>query len=156
MQAGSRCRQLSGDGSADDPLRSGFGCGHVLIIDDEASIIEVLTEILTEEGWRVTGWRSPPPLDDIRDLAPDVILLDLLFNGNHDGLMLLESIRLHPSLDSIQIVVCTAIPNPHLLVTSADHQPVINILAKPFDLDEVVSTVTLARQWSFWVPIQDC
>jgi two-component system, OmpR family, response regulator VicR len=156
MQAGARCRHLSGDGSADDPLRSDFGCGHVLIIDDEASIIEVLTEILTEAGWRVTGWQSPPPLDDIRDLDPDVILLDLLFNGNHDGLTLLESIRLNPSLDKIPIVVCTAMPNPHQLVTSADHQPVINIVAKPFDLDEVVSTVTLARQRSFRVPIQDC
>src|SRR3954464_5959288 len=91
MQGGSHFRPLSGKSDPDEPSGPRVGRGHVLIIDDESSIVEVLTEVLVEEGWRVTGRQSPPPLDEIRQIAPDVIVLDLLFNGNHDGLTLLES-----------------------------------------------------------------
>ncbi len=57
---------------------------HVLIINDTQEILDLMTEILDEEGCRVTTSLEFLNLDKVKAIAPDVILQDLLFEGRQE------------------------------------------------------------------------
>ena len=111
---------------------------HVMVIDDERDILTCLEELLTGEGYRVTGVVSgAEALDVLPNDPPDLVLLDLRM-PQMSGLELLQAIRrTHPDLP---IVVCSALDsyrNDFELVSAK----VAAFLDKPMDLDNVLTTV---------------
>ncbi len=57
---------------------------HILVINDTQVILDLMTEILDEEGCRVTTSLEFLNLDKVKAIAPDVILQDLLFEGRQE------------------------------------------------------------------------
>jgi two-component system response regulator MtrA len=59
--------------------------GSVLVVDDDASLAEMLSIVLRQEGFdsRIVG-RGDVALDAFRDYRPDLVLLDLMLPGK-DG-----------------------------------------------------------------------
>src|SRR4051812_8367740 len=53
----------------------------VLVIDDDAQVLCILDELLEDEGYWVTTSTHVRDVEQIRQLAPDLILLDIVFNG---------------------------------------------------------------------------
>ena len=111
---------------------------HVMVIDDERDILTCLEELLTGEGYRVTGVVSgTEALDVLPNDPPDLVMLDLRM-PQMSGLELLQAIRrTHPDLP---IVVCSALDsyrNDFELVSAN----VAGFLDKPMDLDNVLTTV---------------
>lgn len=65
----------------------------ILIVDDEESIVEVLTVRLTREGYQVIGAHSGEEgIQLARTHLPDVILLDIFLPGE-DGLAVLKRLK---------------------------------------------------------------
>jgi DNA-binding NtrC family response regulator len=66
---------------------------HILIVDDEASIVELLGSYLTHAGYRVTGASSRYEAEVIsgRD-KPDLIITDLQLE-NSDGLEMISHLK---------------------------------------------------------------
>lgn len=65
----------------------------ILIIEDERSLAEVLTEILQQSGYLADAvFNGSEGIDYIRTGAYDLILLDIMLPGT-DGLTVLETIR---------------------------------------------------------------
>ncbi len=67
--------------------------GRVLVVDDDASLAEMLTLVLGQEGFdtRVCD-RGDEALTAFRDYQPDVVLLDLMLPGK-DGIDVCRQIR---------------------------------------------------------------
>jgi len=66
---------------------------HILIIDDEPSICELVTEYLSDNDMRVTSRASGKDLFDVIDReAIDLVLLDLKLPGE-DGMQLARAVR---------------------------------------------------------------
>jgi len=66
---------------------------HILIIDDESSICELVTEYLSDNDMRVTSRASGKDLFDVIDReAIDLVLLDLKLPGE-DGMQLARAVR---------------------------------------------------------------
>ena len=66
---------------------------HILIIDDEPSICELVTEYLGDNDMRVTSRASGKDLFDVIDReAIDLVLLDLKLPGE-DGMQLARAVR---------------------------------------------------------------
>lgn len=66
---------------------------HILVVDDDSAIREILHEMLTQDGHRVTEAESGIGLEEaFEKRQPDVILLDLLL-PDADGLELIPKIR---------------------------------------------------------------
>jgi two-component system, response regulator, stage 0 sporulation protein F len=86
-----KASSISAHGTAGSPL-DGDG-GTVLIIDDNAGMLDLLVTLLDAHGFRVltasNGFRA---LQVIRESAPRVILTDILMPGQ-DGLELIREIR---------------------------------------------------------------
>jgi two-component system nitrogen regulation response regulator NtrX len=65
----------------------------ILLVDDEASILKTLTDVLRDEGFEVvTASSGEDALQIYTETAPDVILLDVWLSGM-DGIEVLKKIR---------------------------------------------------------------
>jgi CheY-like chemotaxis protein len=105
----------------------------VLVVDDDDSIREVLSEVLRDEGYGVVcASNGAQALDELRNHGhPDLMLLDLMMPVM-SGWELLELLQSSADLSRIRVVIVSAMsaPGPY------EH------LAKPIDLDRLLATVS--------------
>ena len=55
---------------------------HILVINDTQEILDLMQELLEDEGYRVTTSVALLDITKIKTLAPDIIVQDLLFEGD--------------------------------------------------------------------------
>lgn len=103
----------------------------VLIVDDDPRVADVLQEVLREEGFLVmcehSGHRA---LDAIERNPPDVVLADMRMPVMN-GVTLLREI--HDRWTGIAVIMMSATESPRGLP--------VPFIQKPFDLDDVISTI---------------
>src|SRR3954468_14397716 len=122
-----------------------MGNGHILVVDDEAEVRELLQEYLGKQGFEVSIAESVPAartlLDGLADGAPpasaiDLVILDLRMPGE-DGLVLARELR---GRGSVGIIMLTAsgetIDRVVGLEIGAD-----DYMAKPFDPRELLARI---------------
>ncbi len=111
--------------------------GSILVVDYEPTIVDLLVEILTDEGYVVYGAPDGPhALDAITHLPPALILLDAGMAGRNGAALILQ-VR-GAGLANLPIVLMSTAPHDAapLLVPGP-----IECLPKPFDLDELLACV---------------
>lgn len=118
---------------------------HILVVDDESMIIELLARLLSEKGYEVsTAVDGREALEFLRGHTCDLVISDVRM-PHLDGMQLLKAIKdMNPRLPVIMISgYDEAAVVVHALKAGAE-----NFLAKPLDLDildQVVSkTLSLA------------
>lgn len=114
---------------------------HVLIVDDDASILTVLSRSLKHQGYQVTTVSDDASASAL--LAKewiDLIVTDVTMPGG-DGLSALKRWR-HLGY-TMPVIVMSA---HHLLLNAAKAAELgaIEFLAKPFDLDQLTSSIAAA------------
>ncbi len=83
-----------------------------LLIEDDATAVEILTGYLTELGIAsVSHGRGELALEAALREHPDVILLDILLPGE-SGWGVLERLKAHPGTQHIPVVVISVVDNP--------------------------------------------
>jgi two-component system phosphate regulon response regulator PhoB len=81
---------------------------HILVVDDEEDILELLTYNLSREGYQVTGvLTGEDAIKKIRSIAFDLIVLDLMLPGI-DGIEVTKTLKNDPKTRDIPIVMLTA------------------------------------------------
>ena len=84
-----------------EPIQS-----HILVVDDDASIRDLLTEYLAENGMRVSTADSSAAMSAILvDSAIDLVILDLRLAGE-DGMAIARTLR---SESSIPVIMLTGV-----------------------------------------------
>jgi two-component system, OmpR family, response regulator len=69
----------------------------ILVVDDEANIVELLSVSLKFQGFEVhTAANGPAALDKARQVRPDAVILDVMMPGM-DGFGLLRRLRARAS-----------------------------------------------------------
>jgi CheY-like chemotaxis protein len=110
----------------------------VLIVDDEASIRELIAEALREAGYHVdTAAHGAEALELIQSRPPQAIVLDLMM-PRLDGSRFVQLMRLNPRFASVPIVLVTA---AYGALQAAERIGAHACVAKPFELDELVEVV---------------
>lgn len=112
--------------------------GELLVVDDEAGVCSVLSEVLSDEGFKVTVVHNG--VDAIARMyasKPRLVLLDLML-PQMDGLEVLEQMRHDRELKRIPIVAMSAAP---ALLQAAKTNGADEILQKPFNAGDIVSAV---------------
>jgi two-component system, OmpR family, response regulator VicR len=121
---------------------------HILVINDTQEILDLMQELLEDEGYRVTTSLALLNLDRVRELAPDIIVQDLLFEGTQElGWTFLTLVRLDPALARIPLVLCTAAVrtvNDPEMAEQLDRQG-IRVVLKPFTIDDLLTTLNDVR-----------
>ena len=69
----------------------------IMIMDDATEIVELLHDLLTEEGYDVYAYAMLQDLREVERVNPDLIILDLLFGGETRGWQTLQQLEARPS-----------------------------------------------------------
>lgn len=118
---------------------------HVLIVDDEAEIRQLLEEILTEEGYSVTSSATgEEALVLLRDATYDVVLLDIWLPGR-DGLEILDEIRSLDSENRPEVIIISGHGTIETAV-KATKLGAYDFLEKPLSLDRILIVVKNAME----------
>ena len=111
----------------------------VLVVDDDASIRELLSTVLEDDGYEVVpAANGEDALAVCARWRPDVIVLDLMMPVM-DGWTFAKRLR---ERDDIPIVVLSAAND---LERHAKSVGAIEVIGKPFDLDQLIPKVARAR-----------
>ncbi len=115
---------------------------HVVVINDDDDLLRVFRELLEGEGYRVSTLTYPTAnLSDLVVLAPDLVVLDMVFGGEDVGWNFLQRLRLDRRTVAVPIIVCTAAVR--LVRDAQDYLARIGItvVLKPFDIDPFLAEV---------------
>ncbi len=115
---------------------------HVVVINDEQDLLVLFRELLEGEGYRVSTLTYPTAdLADLQILAPDLVILDMLFGGEDRGWQFLQHLRLTRATAQLPVLVCTGAVR---LVRDAQDYLMsmgIGVILKPFDIDPFLAEV---------------
>lgn len=115
---------------------------HILVVDDEVGIRELLKELLEDSGYRVTTASSAAEADRQWTAArPDLVLLDLSL-PDRDGLTLIRSWSANNKLP-VPVVMLSAYGSVDSAV-EATRSGAYDFLEKPFSLDRLLGAVSRA------------
>lgn len=118
----------------------------ILCIEDEEEMIELITLILARHNYNVVGaLGGQAGLDSVRQLEPDLVLLDLMM-PKMDGWEVLQRMRARPKLQKIPVVVVTARANEIDRVFGLQIARVEGYITKPFGPQELVECVQRVLQ----------
>jgi two-component system, OmpR family, response regulator MprA len=118
---------------------------HVLVVDDDGPIRDLIATVLGDEGYRVTALAHPPGVADVAALAPEVAILDYRIGAvAAAGSSLLARMRAEPATRAIPVVICTAAPREAEALVPGPAALGASVLAKPFDLDALLAAVAAA------------
>ena len=108
-----RAMKVETDTPAAVPIPKDIRNSKILIVDDEIVNIKVVEKYLRRDGYSrfVTTTDSLSALDIIREVSPDLVLLDVMMPGV-DGLGILEEMRRDPQLKYLPTLILTAVSDP--------------------------------------------
>jgi CheY-like chemotaxis protein len=113
----------------------------VLVVEDDESIRNVIADVLEDRGLRVVGAANgAEALERLETGRPDAMVLDLLMPVMH-GWDFMEAYASRTGGKAIPIVVVSVNP---ALPRSFDRFGVQRVVAKPFEVDELLEAVEQA------------
>jgi signal transduction histidine kinase/HAMP domain-containing protein len=82
----------------------------VVLIEDDISLSELLTEELTEKGFRVINYTTgEQALHDMQYKKPDAVIVDIMLNNSIDGWEIINQIKGNPKLNDMPIFISSAL-----------------------------------------------
>jgi excisionase family DNA binding protein len=113
----------------------------VLIVDDDAEIVELMVDVLSRDGRFDTqtagsGYEAGLKTEQFR---PDVIILDYMLpdvNGN----IVCKTIKSNPNFESIRIIIVSGVANPEEVQELLD-AGAIEFIKKPFNIADLVDRI---------------
>src|SRR5579875_1621086 len=109
----------------------------IIVVEDDASISEVLTLILQHEHYRVDSFVDDSFITHISDDLPGLVLLDLWL-ADMNGKTICLQMKNNEALRHIPVVIISAYRDVQLYATEAGAN---GYLEKPFDMKELLAIV---------------
>lgn len=110
----------------------------ILIVDDDESILDALSLILTDADFTVEATsKGSLTLTTVDRFKPDLILLDVLISG-WDGRKICKTLKSMDSTKNIPVIMISAHPSAERSVAECGAN---DFIAKPFDTNELLYRV---------------
>ena len=112
----------------------------ILLVDDDSSLLKLLSMRLEASGYKVTCADSAERALELINDQFDLLITDLRMEGM-DGMALFNQVqRLYPQLPVVIITAHGSIPE----AVTATQQGVFGFLTKPIDRDQLLQTISAA------------
>ena len=122
---------------------------NILIIDDDRDLVNSVRIILESKDYQTqTAYNGEEGFEKLKDLPPDLIILDVMMATDTEGFDLAYKLERHPDYCRIPILMVTAFPQKmaemgpegfqHIL---GENWPVSEFLEKPIDPEKLLATV---------------
>jgi len=110
----------------------------ILIVDNDYDVLDMMEEVLTYEGYEVSGLIETNDIfPEIRKYRPDIIILDYILNGINGG-ELCHQIKANNYTNDIPVILMSAYPR---VFNSLGNYGCNSFIPKPFNLDEIVECI---------------
>ena len=146
---GSRFRRIPRDSLITFMKTNGIPLDHlesgkkrILVVDDDAAIIDMFTELLERDGrfevkTASTGYDAGLLTEQFK---PDIMLLDFKL-PNINGNVVCRTVRSNPSFEQMKIIIISGVADPdevnELLASGANE-----FIRKPFDINSVIDRIS--------------
>jgi len=117
----------------------------LLLIDDSNDLLEVLKIFFNQKGYTVTTTFNGSGIHSlINDFKPDVLLMDVLLNGQ-DGRQICRELRSSADTKHLGIIITSASPDnlKNYSMYGAD-----DCIEKPFSLDALQQKIESVLSWT--------
>ena len=110
--------------------------GTILIVDDEPAILELLVDLLHDEGYStLAASDGVAAMEVLGSAVPDLVITDAMM-PRLDGLGLVRWMRAQPELRQVPVVLLSAV----VRIDPAELDAVVYV-AKPFDLVTLLDAI---------------
>jgi|SRR5581483_1863393 len=115
----------------------------ILVVNDTQEILELFRLLLEGEGGYEVVLSGFPiqQIDEIEQIKPDLIILDLVFGSEKSGMQMLQMLKMKRSTSTIPVIICTAALG---LVREQEgylNSQGVHLIYKPFDIDHLMTNV---------------
>jgi DNA-binding response OmpR family regulator len=116
--------------------------GHILIVEDEQDIRDLISFQLKAEGHKVTAVDSADKAVSVLERGEkfDIMLVDWMLPGALSGLEFTRRLRGHKDYKEVPVIMVTALTQPENIVAGLD-AGADDYITKPFDLDVLQARV---------------
>jgi CheY-like chemotaxis protein len=116
----------------------------LLVVDDDASILAMLTRYLTKQGFQVqTAPDAQEALELLGRAEFDLVITDLMM-PRMDGRELVRRLRLDPKTRALPVIIMTAYPSDESADASL-RDGASFFLPKPLDLEALATLIHFAK-----------
>jgi len=114
----------------------------IMVINDSIEILDLLRDILESEGFEaVTYSYALRDLVEVKQVKPDLIILDLLIGSEDFGWQFLQKLHLDPETATLPVVICTAAVSTVRDLEGHLHEKGVGVVLKPFDIDDLLEEI---------------
>lgn len=141
---GERARDGALDG--ENTVTKRRGRRRILIVNDSQEILDVLRDLLEEEGYDVVVYSyAIRDLDEVKRINPDLIILDFIINEETAGWQMLQKLKLDRETAAIPVIVCTAAAGLVRELEGHLKAKGVSVVLKPFDIDDLLTEIN--QRW---------
>jgi two-component system NtrC family sensor kinase len=117
----------------------------IAVVNDDTVFLEMMAAVLQEQHYDVRIYREADhAFEQLRADLPDIIILDIRMETPESGWNLLELLTLDRLTHPVPIVVCSAAIQDLRLHQEWLNDHGIEVLQKPFDIEELYRCVERA------------
>jgi DNA-binding response OmpR family regulator len=109
----------------------------LLVVEDDEGIREMLSIVLSYEGYEVVMAQDGSILDDLETIKPDIIFLDEWL-CNEKGSDLCRKLKANPLTAFIPVILLSALMSVEQFSMQAGAD---GFIRKPFDLEELTAVI---------------
>ncbi len=116
----------------------------ILLVEEDVALRGVLQEAFEDEGYRVCSRGQAPSVDEVAEMHPDLMLLDVTTRVDGESWNLVTEMKATPRVADVPIVVCS---DDGAFVSQENVRArarAAAILAKPFSLEDLLPVVATA------------
>lgn len=111
----------------------------VLVLDDDPDLVQAIAEVLCEAGFAVEK-RVSRNIDDVLDLAPELVLVDCPPGAAREILNFIQRLRLNKRTAAIPLIIGSSSTKD--FEAEPLRAQMIHVLLRPFEIDDLVQSVT--------------
>ncbi|HEY3058624.1 MAG TPA: response regulator [Chloroflexota bacterium] len=112
----------------------------IAVLDDDSVFLELMQELLgVGEGYEVfTCAQWVNSFEFIKQVQPDLVMLDLMLGRELHGWAVLELLRSAAETSDVPVILCTAAAPE---IARPSNRTGVVYMAKPFDIDDLLHTI---------------
>jgi CheY-like chemotaxis protein len=113
---------------------------HILILEDNKDLLQLMKEALTDEGYQVTALNyCDSIINTLVKHKPQLVILDFLLHGINGG-ELCHLIKTNPATGHLPVIIISGYPR---VLESLGNYGANSFVAKPFSLNQLLGAVYL-------------
>ncbi len=109
-----------------------------VVIQDNEDILNIMDEVLVDEGFDVIPSLTTEPIEELADIDPDILIVDDHIKGSKKGSEVIKELKTDPDTEELSSVLTSTASD---VAKTADECKADDFIEKPFDLDHMIDVV---------------